>query len=364
MAGENQPNHSLGELRREIDAIDAQLVALINARGRAAAAIGAIKNTSDAPIYAPDREQEILARVCKLNAGPFPDRVILAVYRELMSGSFSLERPQRIAYLGPPGSFSHLAATGKFGASVEYTPVAEIRAVFREVERGHADFAVVPVENSTGGGVIDTLDALINSPVRVCAEVHRRIHHNLLSRAPLSDIERLYSKPEVFSQCRNWLLETGLLEKTIPVASTSRAAELAATEPGAAALGSTLAAELHCLPLQVANVEDDANNVTRFFVLGKTPGRPTGDDKTVIMFTTSHQAGALVDVLEAFRSAHINLTMITSRPNRRRNWEYYFFVDAEGHADDENMSRALQTARQSCLQLSVLGSFPRASEPL
>ena len=349
-------------LRDRIDAIDAQIVQLISERGRIATEVGAVKNRDNAPIYAPDREKQVYERLAELNDGPFPNSVLQAIYRELMSGSIALERPQRIAYLGPRGSFSHLAATAKFGSAVEYEPVADIAGVFREVQREHADFAIVPIENSTGGGVIDTLDAFVDSPVSVCAEIKLRVHHNLLSRFPLEQIEKLYSKPQVFEQCRQWLMETGLLEKTVPASSSSKAAELAAVEDGAAALGSTLAAELYDVPILVASVEDNPHNVTRFMVLGRSPARPTGDDQTVLMFTTAHKAGALVDVLDIFRTNNVNLTMITSRPSKRKNWQYYFFVDAEGHADNENMQTAIKAAREHCLHFQVLGSYPRGVE--
>jgi len=357
------PPPRLTECRGRIDQLDSQIVALLSERGRIAAEIGRLKLAAGTPIYAADREAEILQRLHERNPGPFPDRVLVAIYRELMSGSFLLERPLRIAYLGPRGSFSHLAASGKFGASVEYEPVGDIPAIFDEVEREHVDFGVVPVENSYGGGIIDTLDAFYDRRVSICAEILRRIHHNLLARCPFEQITRIYSKPEVFEQCKQWLLETGLLPNTVPVASSSKAAELAAAEEGAAAIGSALAAELYGLPVQREHIEDSANNVTRFFVLGRQPAGPTGDDKTALMFAVSHQAGALVDVLDGFRTEGVNLSMITSRPSRRRNWEYFFFVDAEGHQTDGPLSRAIAAVRQHCSYLSVLGSFPRASEP-
>jgi chorismate mutase / prephenate dehydratase len=356
------PAERLAELRRQIDELDERIVALISERGRLAAEIGRIKTADGTPVYAPDRESDILNRLRARNPGPFPDRVLTAIYRELMSGSFLLERPPRIAYLGPRGSFSHLAATGKFGASVEYEPVADIAGIFAEVEREHVDFGVVPVENSTGGGIVDTLDALASSRARICAEILRRIHHNLLAREPLERIQRVYSKPEALDQCKQWLLETGLHAKAVPVASTSRAAEMAAQEEGSAAIGSTLAAELYGLPIQLDHIEDNPDNITRFFVLGRESARPTGDDKTALMFATPHHAGALVDVLDIFRAEQINLSMITSRPSRLRNWEYYFFVAADGHAADPPLARAIEAARRLCAMLVVLGSFPRATE--
>lgn len=361
----NPPHDSaahLAALRGRIDQLDEQLVALISERGRLAAEIGRLKTARGTPLYTPDRESEILTRLRARNPGPFPDRVLTAIYRELMSGSFLLERPLRIALLGPRGSFSHLAAAGKFGASVEYEPVMDIPAVFAEVEREHVDFGVVPIENSTGGGVLDTLDTLATSRVRICAEIFRKIQHNLLAREPVEQLERLYSKPEVFDQCRQWLLETDLIAKTVPVASSSRAAELAAQEQRAGAIGSTLAAELYGLPVQLEHIEDNPNNVTRFLVLGREDPRPTGNDKTAILFATPDRAGALVDVLSVFRAQGVNLTMITSRPSRQKNWDYHFFVDAAGHAQDPPLAEALRQIRGLCPVLSVLGSFPRAAE--
>lgn len=357
----------LAELRGRIDRLDDELVRLISERGRVAAEIGRLKLAGGLPVYAPDRESEVYQRLRDRNPGPFPERVLLAVYRELMSGSFLLERALRVAYLGPRGSFTHLAAGGKFGASVEYEPVADIAAIFAEVQREHVDYGVVPIENSRGGGIVDTLDALADSPgsdspVRICGEILRRIHHHLLARRPLEEIERVYSKPEAFEQCKQWLLETGLAARAVPVASTSRAAELAASEDRAAAIGSELAAELYGLPIQREHIEDNPANVTRFLVLGREPAGRTGDDKTALLFATRHQAGALVDVLDVFRAEQVNLTMITSRPSRRRNWEYYFFVDAEGHQSDLPLARALEAARDFCSHLVVLGSFPRAGE--
>lgn len=353
---------SLDDLRKQIDAVDVELVALLNKRAEIVVEIGRIKNAGGAPIYSPDREKMVLDKIRAANKGPLPDKTLVAIYRELMSGSFLLEKPLRIAYLGPQGSYSHLAATGKFGASVEYEPVTQIRGVFDEVSREHADFGVVPIENSMGGGVIDTLDALIETDVQVCAEINRSIHHNLLALCPLEQVQKVYSKPEVFSQCQKWLVETNLVGRTIPVASSSRAAEMAREESGAAAIGSTLAAELYDLKIVCPNIEDAANNVTRFFVIGRKASKPTGDDKTSIVFNTNDEPGALVNVLDAFRQAGINLSFIESRPSKKRNWEYYFFADLKGHQGDAALQAALEASRAFCLRLNVLGSYPRAGE--
>jgi len=353
---------SLDDLRKRIDEIDGQLVALLNERAQVVVEIGKLKSETDRPVYAPDREKQVLAKIARANKGPLPDRTLAAIWRELMSGSFVLEKPLRIAYLGPGGSFSHTAAMLKFGQSVEYEPLADIRSIFDEISKGHCDLGIVPVENSTGGGVIETLDALIESDVKICAEALMAIHHNLLANCSLDEVEKIYSKPEVFAQCRNWLTATFKEAKTIPVASTAKAAQMAADEARTAAIGSKMAAELYGLKMICENIEDIANNITRFLVVGREDAKPTGEDKTAMLFSTAHKAGALADVLNVLRKYNINLTNIESRPSKKREWEYYFFVDFVGHRTEERVQIGLEEGRQHCLQLSVLGSFPRATE--
>ena len=355
---------SLDELRNRIDGIDLQLVKLLNERARVVVEIGKFKNKTASPVYAPDREKEVLARIVEANEGPLPDKCLAAIWRELMSGSFVLERPLRIAYLGPGGSFSHTAAMLKFGQSVEYESVTDIKSIFEEVSKGHCDLGIAPVENTMGGGVIETLDALIDSNVKVCAEVLMEIHHNLMGNCTLQEIEKIYSKPEVFAQCRNWLSATFKDAQTIPVASTAKAAQMAAEEPGAAAIGSSIAAELYGLRIVCENIEDTTNNVTRFLIISKEDARPTGEDKTAMLFSTAHKAGALADVLDVFKRFGINMTNIESRPSRKRQWEYYFFVDFLGHRTEKHIQEGMEESRKHCLQLSILGSFPRATELL
>jgi len=355
---------NLDELRQRIDEIDNHLVDLLNERAKIVIEVGELKNKTDKPIYAPDREMQVFAKILKANDGPLPDKCLKAIWRELMSGSFFLERPLRIGYLGPDGSFSHTAAMLKFGQCVEYEPLTDIASIFDEVSRGHCDLGMVPVENSTGGGVIETLDALIESNVKICAEVLLAIHHNLLANCSHDQITKIYSKPEVFAQCHKWLGATFKDVETIPVASTARAAQMAAQEQGTAAIGSAVAAELYGLKVVYENIEDIAHNVTRFLVISCEDAKCTDDDKTAILFSTSHKAGALVDVLEVFRRFDINLTNIESRPGKKREWEYYFFMDFLGHREDEQVMRGIEEARKHCLQLSVLGSFPRAQDLL
>ena len=354
----------LEKLRAQIDAFDEQIVSLLNERAKVVVEIGKLKHASGTPVYSPDREKAVLEKVRRLNNGPLSDRCFEAVYRELMSGSFALEKPLRIGFLGPEGTFSHAAAVRKFGHSVDYVPLSAIPAVFEEVVRGHVDYGLVPVENSIGGGIVDTLDAFVNSSARICAEVLITIHHNLMAREPWEKIEKICSKAEVFSQCRNWLSATARTRHQMPVDSTTKAAEMARDTSGVAAIGSKQAAELYGLQTLFENIEDNPDNVTRFFVISREPARRSGDDKTAVMFTTAHKPGALAEVLDVFKENGINLTDIEKRPSQKVNWEYYFFIDAQGHADDAAMKKALKEARRHCLQLTVLGSYPRATEVL
>lgn len=354
----------LGSLRQEIDELDKQIVHLLNERAKVVVRVGKAKKADGTPVYAPDRESAVLKRIAELNTGPLPPQTLQAIYRELMSGSFALEKVLRIGYLGPKGTFSHMAALRKFGTSVEYRPLPDIRAVFEEVARGHCELGLVPVENTSGGGIVDTLDCFIETHACVCGEVIVEIHHNLLARCAREDIRAVASKPEVFSQCRNWL-STGLDDvELIQVASSSRAAEMALERPTLAAIGSQLAAELYGLDIVFANIEDNPKNMTRFFIIATQPAKRTGNDKTAVMFSIAHKAGALVEVLSVFSRNGINLTNIDSRPSRRHNWEYVFFVDAEGHFEDPNFATALEEARSYCGELHVLGSFPRADGPV
>lgn len=352
---------SLEELRKKIDAIDEKLVELINQRAQIVVEVGKLKQAKESPVYVPHREKAVLDKIAALNKGPLPDKTMQAIWRELMSGSFFLERSLQIGYLGPEGSFSHNAAILKFGQSVDYEALTDIRAIFEEVSKGHCDFGIVPIENSAGGGIRETLDAFIETDVLICAEANMAIHHNLLANCPMHEIKRIYSKPEVFAQCRNWLAATFKDAETIAMASSSKAAKLAVDEPGSAAIASSVAAEIYGLKILCQDIEDIANNITRFLIISRQDAEPSGDDKTVILFSTAHKTGALVDVLNVFREYGINMTNIGSRPNKKREWEYYFFVDFLGHKLDENVKKALVEAKKHCLQLSILGSFPRSS---
>ncbi|MFN3167108.1 MAG: prephenate dehydratase [Phycisphaeraceae bacterium] len=353
---------ALAPLRQRIDELDQQIIKLLNERAKVVVEVGRIKRAGNTPIYVPDRERRVLEQVRGYNRGPLPNKCIDAIYRELMSGSFALERPLRIGYLGPPGSFSHLAATCKFGQSVEYDNLADIPLIFNAVDRQDCDYGLVPIENSTEGSVAASLDALADTHAKVCAEVLIAIHHNLLANCDPPDIKRIYSHPQALAQCRGWLSTQFPNVERVATASTSRAAEMAAKEPGTAAIASSLAAKLHNLRIQFENIEDNASNTTRFFIIGQQSTKPTGDDKTALMFTTEHKSGALTEVLNVFRDFGLNLTHIDKRPSQRVNWEYDFFVDLLAHRDDDNFQEAIAEAKKHCLQLIILGSFPRSSE--
>jgi len=354
----------LDQFRNKINELDRQIVHLLNERSKAVIEIGNIKRDNDLSIYVPAREQEVLQQVRKNNDGPLSNQCLEAIWRELMSGSFALERAMRIGYLGPPGSFSHLAARKKFGSSVEYVNCEDIGLVFDETIRGGIDLGLVPIENSAMGGIGETLDSFLDAEIHVFAEVLINIHHNLLADCPIDQIKRVYSRPEIFSQCRRWISQHLSHAPRAPVASSSKAAQIASDEPGAAAIGSSLAGEIYNLPAQAANIEDNPNNVTRFFVISKQRAKPSGDDKTALMFTTQHQSGALAQLLDIFRDHGLNLTHIDHRPSQRVNWEYYFFVDFLGHESEAHVAKAIEAARACCQRLTVLGSFPRAHEML
>ncbi|MCB9652610.1 MAG: chorismate mutase [Deltaproteobacteria bacterium] len=368
------PSAQLGALRQTIDGIDQRLVALLNERARVVQEIGRLKRDSTIPIYAPHREAEVLKRVLAANTGPLGDRAIEGIYRELMSGSFALEQPLRVGYLGPPGSFSHVCAVAQFGSSVAFEGLADIEAVFREVERGQLDYGLVPIENSTGGGIVDTLDAFFGVPgsgsLTVYAEVLVSVRHNLLANIAPDRIREIYSKPEVLGQCRRWLSTHFPAANLVSTSSSSHAVVLAkeasARDANApvAAIGSELAGQLYGLNVVFRGIEDHPNNITRFFVLARQRAERSQDDKTSMMFTTKDEPGALLRVLKAFDDAGINLTHIDKRPSGRENWTYTFFLDAEGHRDEEPMQRAIQAAGLDCQYFAVLGSYPRATRIL
>ncbi|MGH7387762.1 MAG: prephenate dehydratase [Candidatus Methylomirabilales bacterium] len=350
--------------RKEIDRIDDEILRLLNERSKNVMEIGKLKKQSDREgnLHTPGREAEIVDRLMRQNRGPFPNDAIRPVYREIMSASLSLEGPQRVAYLGPRATFTHLACIQKFGESAQYVPVNSITDVFNEVERGRANFGVVPIENSTEGVVNHTLDMFIDSNLLIYGEVLQEVSHHLLSKADrLDDVKKIYSHPHAIAQCRNWL-EANLPHVPLAeVASTARAAELCADDHSAAAIASELAGQLYGLKVIKSRIEDNINNFTRFLVLSQKPPERTGRDKTSVMLSVKDKVGALYELLRPFASHGLNLTKIESRPSRRKAWEYIFFVDIEGHVEEDRVRKALEEIKSRCLFLKILGSYPAHS---
>ncbi len=354
---------SIKTLRAQIDKLDLQILKIVNERAALAVQLGKLKNDQGKEIFSPAREEEVFKNVLEANKGPLDETTIRAIYREIMSGARGLQRLLKIAYLGPEYSFSHLAAVERFGHAVEYNQVGNIAAVFEEVNRGHADFGVVPLENSTDGRIADTLDMFLRLPqIKICAEVRLRVHHNLLANCEQQEIRRVYSKPQALSQCRNWLSKNVPHALCHEVASTAVAAELAQREQGAAAVASRQAAVRYNLRILFNDIEDSPHNITRFAVIGHQESSKTGQDKTAVMFKVSHNPGSLVDALDVFKQNKLNLTWIESFPASKdpRKPEYVFFADFEGHQEEAKVKRTLNALQDHCEALTVLGSYPIA----
>jgi chorismate mutase/prephenate dehydratase len=351
----------LSGYRKEIDRIDDEILRLLNERSKSVIEIGKLKKQKDADanLHTPAREAAIIDRLMRQSQGPFPTDAIRSVYREIMSASLSLEGPQKVAYLGPRATFTHMACMQKFGSSAQYVPVNSIKDVFSEVERGRAHFGVVPIENTTEGVVNHTLDMFIDSNLLIYGEVLQEVSHNLLSKSGVVDeVKKIYSHPHAIAQCRNWL-ETNLPHVPVSeVASTARAAEICVDDPSAGAIASELAAQLYGLKIIKSRIEDNMNNFTRFLVLSQKPPERTGKDKTSLMFSVKDKVGALYDLLRPFASHGLNMTKIESRPSRRKAWEYIFFVDVEGHMEEERVKKAIEDIKGRCLFMKVLGSYP------
>ena len=351
----------LQELRRQIDEIDSQLLDLISQRARLAQEVGRGKARTAGQFFRPERERQIYERLNALNPGPFPPQAIRAIFGEVISACRALEAPITVAYLGPPGTFSHRAALDKFGSSSEPKPADTIPDVFATVERGAANYGVVPVENSTEGVVPYTLDMFSQTRLKVCAEVFVPVHHNLATRAEsLKDVKRLYAHPQAFAQSRAFLRENLPKVEVIDVTSNSRAAQMASLDSEGAAICPDIAAEIYKLPIVASLIEDSPHNRTRFLVIGQNEPQPSGKDKTSIFFSVRHKAGALLHAMAAFEANAINLTMIESRPTKQMPWEYVFFIDFQGHVQDEAVRRALKMLEEQSLFVTVLGSYPEA----
>jgi chorismate mutase/prephenate dehydratase len=367
--GSGAPGYSapvdLADIRDRIDSVDAQIHALLNERARWAQRVGISKAASGKAVdfYRPEREADVLRKALERNEGPLRDEEIARLFREIMSACLAQQEPLKVAFLGPEGTFTQAAVIKHFGSSVRALPLSAIDEVFHEVEGGIADFGVVPIENSTEGTVNHTLDMFLTSGLKICGEVELRIHHSLMARlAGTAQIKRVCAHPQALAQCRGWLDEQLPEVERIAVSSNAEGARRARDERGTAAIASRAAAEIYGLTLLATEIEDRPDNTTRFLVVGRKLLGRSGVDRTTLLLSASDtdDAGALFRLLEPFAEHRINMTRIESRPSRKRNWDYVFFIDIEGHVSDEPVVRALAALDGRASLFKVLGSYPRA----
>jgi len=361
-----QPAETLEAVERESELVDQQLIAAVNQRAKLAIKVGEFKRQSATPIYAPHRESAVLQKIQNLNQGPLPDRSLEGIYRELMSGSFRLEKPLRIGHIGPAGGFDHLAAFRHFGSSVDFVPFRESRDLFQNVAGAEIDYGLVPIENSSSGGVNETLDAFIefHSQLNIYGEVRLEIHYSMLADCKPEEVKKIFATSNMFQACRNWLSTqypqaTKIVTETVQQAMARLREELD-RDPhcGGAAIGSALAGQQVGIRLLFEGIEDRQGNVTRYLILSRSRTEISGHDKTSLMFTTQDRAGALVDVLDCFKRNTINLTHLEKRPSGQTHWDYTFFIELEGHRSDPVIAGVIGEARAHCKELTILGSFP------
>jgi len=353
---------SAGELERlrdEIDRLNDRILEDLNERARLARAIGTLKVGQ---AYRPEREAQVLRRIKERNKGPLSDETVALLFREIMSACLALERPITVAYLGPKGTFSESAAMKHFGHGAVGQPTPSIDEVYRAVQSGGADFGVVPVENSTEGAVGRSLDLMPQSPLKVCGEVLIPIHHHLMSKgaAEIPKVRRVFSHSQSLAQCHEWLNSNMPQAERIAVASNAEAARRAAEEPGTAAVAGDAAAEHYGLTIHASNIEDEPNNTTRFLVLGDYEPAPSGRDKTSLVLAAKNRAGAVYEMLTPFATRGVSMTKFESRPSKVALWEYFFFIDVEGHRDDPKLGEALAEVGRVAGYIKVLGSYPMA----
>ncbi|MFP4080597.1 MAG: prephenate dehydratase [Ectothiorhodospira sp.] len=354
---------ALEVIRERIDTLDERIMHLISERAACAQEVARIKRAADpdAEFYRPEREAQVLRRIHEANPGPLEREEMTRLFREVMSACLALEQPLSVAFLGPEGTFTQAAALKHFGHSVKTRALSAIDEVFREVESGSAHYGVVPVENSTEGVVTHTLDRFMQSPLHICGEVEMRIHHHLLGHGTdTGQVLRVYSHQQSLAQCREWLDARLPHAERLPVSSNAEAARRAAGETGAAAIASEAAAELYGLRVQAANIEDSPDNTTRFLVIGRQPSGPSGQDKTSLLVSARNRPGSLHGLLSPFADNDVSMTRIESRPSQCVNWEYVFFIDLEGHAEEPRVARALEALGHEAELVKVLGSYPKA----
>lgn len=354
----------LEQLRNQIDSLDQQIQQLINDRAQCAQQVADVKHKYAQPgeqvvFYRPEREAQVLRRVMERNTGPLPDKGMAKIFREIMSQCLALEEPMQIAYLGPEGTFTQQAAIKHFGEGAICNSRATIDDVFRQVERGEANYGVVPVENSSEGLIAHTHESFIDFNVKICGEVTLRIHHNLLAKSGTT-VQRIYSHAQSLGQCRRWLDQNYPNIERIAVNSNAEAARRASQEEGSAAIASSLAGDIYGLAIIAANIEDRVDNSTRFLIIGTEDTQPSGDDKTSILVSGRHESGALYQLLQPFYQANISLTRIETRPARNGKWSYVFFIDFEGHYLDPQIKTAMERLQRVATDFKWLGSYPKA----
>ncbi|MFT5220040.1 MAG: chorismate mutase/prephenate dehydratase [Planctomycetota bacterium] len=361
-------NDPINALREQIDDIDEQLLALFNRRAECAVEVAkvkrAAKNEGDAAIdfFRPEREAQVIKRLKSLNQGPLSDDEAGRLIREVMSACLALEQPLKIAYLGPEGTFTQSAALKHFGHSVSTVPMSSIPDVFNSVEARRSEYGLVPVENSTEGVISHTLDMFVDSKLKVCGEVEIRIHHHLANLSQdIANIQRIYSHQQSFAQCRRWLDQNFPGVERIPVSSNAEAARLAAANDNAAAICGLPAVEIFKLKICYENIEDLTDNTTRFVIIGHQEIEPSGNDKTSLLISTKNQPGALLALLQPLASNNISMNKIESRPAPGQKWAYVFFIDIDGHQQNEDVINALAELKQQSSLFKILGSYPKAS---
>jgi chorismate mutase/prephenate dehydratase len=353
----------LAGLRERIDAVDRSILEQLNERARLVKLVGEEKRTRQAPVYVAGRERDLIARLCNANPGPFPSSAIPHVFREIISATRSLEEVVRVAFLGPEGTFCHQAVFRQFGAQIEGMPAASMREVFALTQKGKSHYGIVAVENTIEGAVAETFDALVESDLSICGELMLEVTECLMSKSGrLEDVRKVASHPQALGQCRGWLQRELPNAELIGTSSTAAAAKLASGDPQVAAVGSEVSAEVYGLKLIEQEIEDSPGNTTRFLVIGREAPASSGDDLTSAVFTVrKDESGALYRLLQPFAVHGVNLNSIQSRPMKGKPWEYLFFVDMRGHAEDEAVAKALRDAASAAHSHKVLGSYPRAA---
>jgi len=363
-----KPNHpnieeQLKKFRESIDAVDEKILKALNERAQIAQEVGNLKNCHQADYYIPSREKEVLNRLLEMNPGPLSPDAVTEIFREIISACRSLETVISVAYLGPEGTYHHSAAQAHFGRSVHFYPLDTINSIYDEVERQRVDYGVVAIENSIEGSVTESLDRLTHSKVNVVGERYYPISHNLISQSELHNITAVYSHPQAIRQCRKWLESNLPKAQLIDAPSTTQAVLNCKKDPQAAAIASALAAEIYDAPIQVRGIEDVTGNTTRFFIVGKKLNPPSGDDKTSMVVFIRDKVGALYSMLEPFKRNAINLNNIVSRPTKQEAWQYMFFIECQGHRNDEVVKKTIEEIESNSLYVKVLGSYPRIPNP-